>query len=267
MTKELSSLQALSRVALAVCALTLAGCASTDQWNRANSPTATSAAVTAMPDRIEGYNRWMFGVNDSIDRHAIEPVARGYRDVTPTAFRTAVSNFLTNLKSPDQIGNQLLQGDINGAGTDTARFIINTTVGFLGCFDVAGANGLTYHPEDFGQTLAVWGVPNGTYLIIPIIGPSSLRDGTGLVVDSFADPVYWYFYNTHQEGWDYIRLGVTFLAAREELLDAVDDLRKNSFDYYAATRSAYAQHRAALISDGRSSQTGPAAQQSRADHP
>ncbi len=269
-TMHLKSRLPLVRLSLSlVCALALSSCAASGT-NRALSSTASSPSVTDMPDRIEGYNRFMFKVNDSIDRHALEPVARGYRAVAPQPVRTAVSNFLKNLKSPNNIANQLLQGDFQGAGNDLVRFVLNTAVGVGGLFDVAGANGFKYQQEDFGQTLGVWGVGNGSYFIIPILGPSSLRDGTGLLVDSFTDPLRIYFYNTNQEGWDDARLAVTLLSAREELLDAVNDLRKHSFDYYAATRSAYTQRRASLLRDG--SAGAPAGPHGRvtggnADHP
>lgn len=227
-------------------------------------------SVTAMPDRIESVNRFTFKINDYIDRYSLQPIARGYHDVTPAPVRNSVNNFLINLKSPNNMANHLLQGNVDGFDNDVIRFVLNTTVGVAGLFDVADANGFKYEPEDFGQTLGVWGVPNVSYLVLPILGPSSLRDATGLAVDSFTDPLRIYFYNTDQEGWDDVRLGVTLLATREQLLGAIDDLRKNSFDYYAATRSAYTQRRADLMRNGEPASPAPSLRGAAglsADHP
>jgi phospholipid-binding lipoprotein MlaA len=227
--------------------LALTSCAT--DTNLAHSQRASADSVTAMPDHLEGYNRFMFKVNDVIDQATLEPLARGYRAVTPVIVREGVSNVLKNLKSPNNIANQLLQGDLKGAGNDVVRFVVNSTVGLGGIFDVAGANGYKYQQEDFGQTLASWGVGNGSYFVIPILGPSSLRDGAGMAVDAFTDPFYLYFHNIDEDWVNYTRLGVTLLSAREDLLDAVSDLRAHSFDYYASARSAYAQRRAALLRD------------------
>jgi phospholipid-binding lipoprotein MlaA len=239
------------------CVLALSACAT--DTNLAHNPRASSAAVTDMPDRMEGYNRFMFKVNDAIDRNALEPIARGYRYIAPVPVRQGVSNVLRNLKSPNNIANQLLQGDFKGAGNDVVRFVVNTTIGVGGIFDVAGANGYKYQQEDFGQTLGAWGVGHGSYFVIPVLGPSSLRDGTGMVVDAVTDPFYLYFHNVDEDWVNYTRLGVTLLAAREDLLDAVADLRAHSFDYYASTRSAYAQRRAALLRDSNAAKPAPGA--------
>jgi phospholipid-binding lipoprotein MlaA len=142
---------------------------------------------------------------------------------------------------------------------------VNSTVGAAGVFDVAASNGYKYNPADFGQTLGKWGVGHGAYLVVPLLGPSSLRDGTGLLVDSFGDPLTIYLHNIHEDGWTYARWGATFISSREELLDAVADLRKNSFDYYAAVRSAYFQHRQALLDGGKTASA--AAPAGPADHP
>lgn len=240
MTLQNGSARMLAKFSLAaLCALTLSSCAT--QSGR--------IADNSMPDPLEGYNRAMFGFNDAVDRNVMEPVARGYRYVTPRPVRKGVSNFLKNLKSPVNIANQLLQGDLDGAGNDFVRFAVNTTIGLGGLIDVAGDYGYKYEQEDFGQTLGKWGVGHGAYFVIPLLGPSSLRDATGMLVDSFADPLNIYLYNTDREEWVYARWGVSFLSAREELLEAVSDLRKHSLDYYASARSAYAQRRAALLND------------------
>ena len=229
-----------SRVIMAaVLALSLGAC----------STTHTNADVSDVYDPMEGYNRAMFAFNDAVDTIFLEPVAMGYRFIAPQPVRTGVRNFLRNLKSPMQVVNQTLQGDFSGAGADVARFAVNSTAGVLGLIDVGAMIGLPYEQEDFGQTLGVWGLGHGPYVVLPILGPSSLRDATGLLVDSYADPLRLYLYNTNQEEWHYARLALTAVSTREELLDLLNDLQKNSFDYYAALRSTYIQRRDALVND------------------
>lgn len=200
-------------------------------------------------DPLEGVNRATLAFNEVVDDALLEPAARGYRDLTPPPVRDGVRNFLRNLRSPVNIANQLLQGDLQGFGNDVARVVLNTTFGVVGLVDVADAVGFSYEKEDFGQTLGTWGVGHGAYLVLPLMGPSSVRDGTGMLVDSYADPVRLYLFNTDREGWYYARAGVSALVQREELLDVLDDLQKNSFDYYAALRSVYIQRREAETSD------------------
>lgn len=221
----------------------LAGCASTGGGE------TVMVGNEQISDPFEGTNRVMLSINDGIDKAVLEPVARGYRYVTPQPVRSSVRNFLRNLKSPIVMGNELLQGDLTGFANATGRLVINTLLGVGGLFDVADMGGIAYQPEDFGQTLAVWGVGNGPYVVLPLMGPSTMRDGTGMLVDSFADPVRIYMFNHDLEWLHYTRMGVSIVDQREELLDVIDDLRRNSFDYYAAIRSAYYQRRQALVND------------------
>lgn len=200
-------------------------------------------------DPFENFNRTVFKTNDALDQAIARPVAKGYRAVLPKFAREAVRNFLRNLRTPVNLANQILQGDIEGAAGDLSRFAMNTSIGIGGLFDVAAETGLEYEREDFGQTLAVWGVDHGPYLMLPLFGPSSVRDASGLLVDTFADPVRLYLHNTHNDKWNYARFAVTAIDKREALLDALDDLRANSFDYYAAIRSAYMQKREAMVND------------------
>lgn len=210
-------------------------------------------------DPMEETNRAVMHVNEALDKVVLEPVARGYRFAVPEAFRHVVRNFLRNLKSPVIIANQLLQGDLEGTANSTGRFVINTLAGFGGILDLAEQGGIPYEPEDFGQTLAVWGVGNGPYLVIPVLGPSTVRDATGSLVDMYADPLRIYLFNTGREEWHYGRVATSIIDQREEMLDIVDDLRRNSFDYYAAVRSAYIQRRHALVNDlNPDAATGPA---------
>jgi phospholipid-binding lipoprotein MlaA len=200
-------------------------------------------------DPLENLNRTTLKINDAADKAILLPIAKGYRAVTPEAGRTVVSNFLRNLNSPVIIGNELLQGDLEGAGNATARAVINTLAGFGGILDLAEQGGIEYEPEDFGQTLAIWGVGDGAYVMLPLLGPSTLRDASGRLVDSYADPLRIYLSNVDKKHIHYSRTGANVVAQREELIEVIDDLRRNSFDYYAAMRSAYYQHRKALIND------------------
>jgi len=229
---------------LLVTSLALVSCAS----NRSEEEIALG-----INDPLEEYNRRTLMLNDIADRAILEPVARGYRAVTIPAWRKVIANFLRNLTSPVVIGNELLQGDFEGAGNATARVVINTLAGFGGILDLAADGGIEHQPEDFGQTLAKWGMGDGMYIMIPLLGPSTLRDATGTLVDSYADPLRIYLFNIDEEHLHYARIGSGIVSKREQLIGVIDDLRKNSFDYYAAVRSAYYQNRRALIDDKKSS--------------
>ena len=221
----------------------MAACSSTQAQKAGSDP------EVGIQDPMEGYNRAIFAFNDGLDQAVAAPVARGYRAAVPKGIRNSVRNFLRNLHNPVNAANQLLQGDVEGFASDVTRTAINTTIGIGGLFDVAKDAGLEHEYEDFGQTMAVWGVDHGPYFVLPLFGPSSIRDTAGMVVDAYADPVRLYLYNTNNEEWYYARAAATGLDRREELLDALDDLRKNSFDYYAALRSAYYQKRNAMVND------------------
>lgn len=232
-----------------IAALMTGGCATTTKTAQMGPAGAAGESEDGINDPMEGFNRAVFNINDGLDEALFRPVASGYRAVVPQPARTSVRNFLRNLRSPVNVANQLLQGDIEGVAHDLSRFVINTSIGIGGLFDVAETAGLDYEQEDFGQTMAVWGMDHGAYMVLPVIGPSSVRDTVGFVVDSYADPVRIYLENIDEEHWNYVRWGATALDKREELLDALADLRRNSFDYYAAVRSAYHQRRIALVND------------------
>lgn len=208
-----------------------------------------SAPDGEIADPIEGVNRGIFKFNDAVDTAVIRPVAKGYRKAVPQPARTGIRNVLHNLQSPQIIANNLLQGDIKGVGDSSTRFVANTLLGVGGIFDVAGKEGIKYEPEDFGQTLGVWGVGNSPYLVLPLLGPSSARDTAGMIVDTYADPLRLWLTNTDNEAWYYGKVAVSTVDKREELLDVLDDLKKNSIDYYAAVRSSYAQRREAQVRD------------------
>ncbi|MCK5285498.1 MAG: VacJ family lipoprotein [Alphaproteobacteria bacterium] len=200
-------------------------------------------------DPLENLNRGIFAFNEVVDDALINPIIEGYRTVVPEPGRRGVKNFLRNIKSPITFANQLLQGDIDGAGKVFVRAVVNTLVGLGGIFDVAGYEGMKYESEDFGQTLGVWGVGHGPYLVVPFLGPSSLRDYTGYVVDSFADPLRWYLHNIDREELYYVKLGADYLDLRTSLIDVLQDLESSSIDYYATVRSTYYQNRDALMQD------------------
>lgn len=200
-------------------------------------------------DPFEEQNRRVMAFNKVVDNTIIHPVVEGYRYVAPQPVRSGVRNVLRNLRSPITLGNQLLQGDLPGARDALLRAAVNTTVGVGGLFDVAGYEGIEYEPEDFGQTLAVWGVDPGPYMVVPLIGPSSIRDYTGYFVDGAADPLRWYLFNIDEMGVYTAKFGLDYLDLRDSLMDTLVELDKSSIDYYAAVRSAYYQHRQALIND------------------
>lgn len=209
-------------------------------------------------DPMENTNRNVFAFNQAVDHAVINPIIKGYRTIAPKPARTGIRNFLRNLRSPVNFINEVLQGDCDGAGTVLLRTAINTTVGIGGLFDVAGHEGIEYEPEDFGQTLAVWGVDHGPYMVVPFIGPSSLRDYSGYFVDSMMDPLHYYMYNIDEEPLYMAKLGADYLDLRESLIDALTELEKSSIDNYASVRSSYYQQRQALIND-KSGQFAPPA--------
>lgn len=209
-------------------------------------------AQEVIADPWEATNRDLYAVNEALDRAVLEPMARGYRAVTPQPVRRGVINFLRNLRAPVTFANDVLQGEGERAGVTAARFGVNTVVGLGGVFDPADGMGLEFHEEDFGQTLAVWGVDSGPYLFVPLIGPTSVRDAAGRIVDVAIDPLTW----ANFEGDDTARAARTIVsgvAARELVIEAVDDTRENSLDPYVSARTTYSLLRDSAISNGRAS--------------
>jgi phospholipid-binding lipoprotein MlaA len=208
-----------------------------------------AAGDVEISDPFEGTNRAVFSFNNVVDDAVIHPIVKGYNAVVPDQARTSVDNVFKNLRSPVNFANEVLQGDFDGAGNVVVRAVVNTLLGVGGLFDLAGYEGIQYESEDFGQTLATWGVGHGPYLVVPIIGPSSARDYIGYAVDSFADPLRWYLFNIDEEGIYYGKVGAEYLNLRASLVRVLEDLENSSIDYYAATRSAYYQRREALVND------------------
>jgi phospholipid-binding lipoprotein MlaA len=194
----------------------------------------------AEKDNAESLNRAVFKFNEVVDAIVMKPVARSYRFVTPKPVRNRLSNVSSNLGEPVNMLNAFLQGDIQQGFTSFWRFLINSTVGIGGMNDVAKDAGLAHRSEDFGQTLAVWGVGEGDYVVLPIFGPSSSRDTIGLVVDALSNPfTYIPRDNTASIG---IAAGRGVIK-RESLLDPIDDVYATSLDPYATLRSIYLQRR------------------------
>lgn len=196
-------------------------------------------------DPWEPMNRSLYEINDTLDRSMFKPVAKGYRKVLPVFVRTGISNFYDNLRTPGIMLNNFLQGKGQDGLSDLARLSINTTLGIGGLVDIAGRMGLDEHDEDFGQTLATWGVGNGPYVMLPFFGPSTLRDALAMPVDFFLDPLFHYRNSS-------IRDKLWFLEAidlRSRLLSAERVLEK-SFDPYITIRQSYLQNRRFDIYDG-----------------
>ncbi|NOT14067.1 MAG: VacJ family lipoprotein [Methylotenera sp.] len=209
-----------------------------------------SCATQSNKDPLEGINRGVYKFNDVADKALIKPVASAYKTITPSPIRTGFNNFFNNLGTITSVLNNLLQFKFANAFSEAGRLVINSTFGIAGFIDVAGMDKVAIHKEDFGQTLGHWGVGSGAYLVLPLLGPSSLRDTTGLVVDSATtDPITY----THNIGE--IRLhnqlrAAQFLDKRTELLDASDLVDEASLDPYAFMRDAYLQRRASQVQDG-----------------
>lgn len=236
------SVRKIATLALVLPALFLASCS----HNKEEMAFQSEALIS---DPYEEYNRRIFAFNQGFDNYFINPVVRGYRMVAPQPVRNSIRNALRNLNSPATFINQVLQGDLEGAGTVLVRASINSLLGLGGLIDLAAHEGIEYESEDFGQTLAVWGVPNGPYMVVPFIGPSSMRDYAGYFADGAMDPLRWYLFNIDEEAIYYAKFGVGYLDLRDSLMDVLIDLESSSIDHYASVRSTYYQQRQALIED------------------
>ena len=215
----------------------MAGCATTQQTER-----------VAKIDPFESVNRAVFTFNENADEYVIKPVAEAYQFVLPDFVRTGVTNFFSNIGNVFVAVNNLLQGKPGNAANDIGRFLVNSTIGILGLFDVATDAGLEKNKEDFGQTLGVWGVPSGPYVVLPLFGPSSVRDTAGLALDIKTD----FILNSNQLNHDQ-KVGSTVLRVvnqRANLLDASQLLEDAAFDKYSFLRDSYLQRRRNQVYDG-----------------
>jgi phospholipid-binding lipoprotein MlaA len=212
----------------------LAGCAATGQ--PADDPYAPN-------DPLEEVNRAVFDFNLAVDDYVLVPTAKTYRTVVPELGREAVQNFFANLRSPITFFNDVLQGERERAGQTFTRIWLNTTIGLGGLLDVATYFGVPAHTEDFGQTFAVWGVPDGPYLMLPLLGPSNLRDTGGVAAGFFADPFNIWMGNIDFDWVPYARSASEAVDARSRNIETFEKLRETSLDYYATIRSLYGQKR------------------------
>lgn len=213
----------------------LAGCAHTESGGNPDSR-----------DPFEPFNRSMFAFNESVDQAAIKPVAQGYQKVVPAPVRTYVGNFFRNLGEPTTIVNDLLQGNIPQAANDFMRFAFNSTFGLLGLLDIAGPAGLEHHQEDFGQTLRVWGVGSGPYLVLPLWGPSTVTDGIGLVpAMMYTDPRT--AIDDAETSYGLLTTNIVDSRARALGASKIVDLQ---LDAYVFRRETYLQRREELVHNG-----------------
>jgi phospholipid-binding lipoprotein MlaA len=221
--------------ALLLCAA-LAGCATTSGTrDRENN------------DPLEPMNRAVFDVNDSIDTAILKPIAEGYRNALPQFIRDRIRAFIDNLQEPRIFANNLLQLRINDAGFTFARFYVNSTLGLAGLFDIASEHGLPRQTGDFGQTLAVWGVESGPYLVLPLFGPSNFRDAFGSAVDFYTTPPAHLVPGA--TGW-WITVGtyaVSGIDLRARNIETLDQIKEHALDYYAQFRSIARQYREGQI--------------------
>jgi len=224
-----------ARLAAAAAALLLAGCA-----------TVPPDAGSNPRDPLERLNRHVYGFNDQFDRYVMKPVAKGYVAVVPHAFRLCIDNGFSNIGEIRNAVNDVLQAKPAGAATDTGRLAINSTLGVFGCFDVARRMGLEHRYEDFGLTLARWHVGPGPYLVLPLLGPSDVRDAVGLVPDSYTNP-FSYVTPIHDR---YLYLAGALIDTRAVLLDATNLIDQAALDRYQFTRDAWFQHRTSLQYEG-----------------
>jgi len=241
-----------------VVSILITGCATTSENSseeinayevnkQENKPTNTENTIDNEIDPWENWNRKIQSMNDNMDDNVLKPVAKGYRWIMPTIVDTAITNVFSNIKDISVTFNDLLQGKFYQSSQDAARFVINSTAGFGGLLDVASVINLPRHKEDFGQTLGVWGVPTGPYMVLPLFGPSSPRGAIGLIGDAAANPVSY--------------LGVPFVSGGVFVAETIDKRADNlgterianeaaAFGRYEFFRDAYISRRKSLVFDG-----------------
>jgi phospholipid-binding lipoprotein MlaA len=239
------------------------GCATHPQTQQAAVPEEN------FHDPIEDFNRKIFNFNQIVDRHVLVPAAKAYRTGLSEPIRDSIHDFLNNLAEPLNFANETLQGRLGYAKDSVVRFVLNSTLGMAGLVDLAGRWGIPYRETDLGITFGVWGIPEGPYLVVPVLGPSDPRDLAGLGIQSFGDPwnrlvsgepwtLYWI---------PYARGAVTGIDQRARYLDTLADIERTSLDYYATIRSLYRQRRAALVRGERRNLPPPASFSENSDTP
>ena len=219
-----------------------------------NAATVTVAATSPeeeINDPLESMNRAIFDFNEVLQDTILRPLAQFYNETVNVTVRQGISNFLDNLSTPVILANDLLQGELERALKTFIRAFVNSTIGIGGIADIAGELGLERHEEDFGQTLAIYGVDEGFYLVLPVFGPSSPRDAFGkLVIDSYLDPLGLWLDNTDRDEIVYTLTAAKGLDEYASIVDELNQVKKTSVDYYAAIRSLYRQKRKTEILNG-----------------
>ena len=244
--QRLASLGRMAFTALAV--ISLAACATKPP---ASDPDAV-ADYEQTNDPLEPTNRVFYAINNGLDTVILRPAALAYRYVVPGAVREGVHNVLANIGLPVQLANDIMEGKPHRAGDTTMRILINTTAGVAGIFDVATKWGYPDHDADFGMTMALWGVPEGPFLFLPVLGPSDPRDAAGFGADILLDPFTWIGTGSNHPGWTafkYSRWALNAVDQRERVLDSLEQIKKTALDPYATFRSLYRQHRHAQIEE------------------
>ncbi|WP_041070212.1 MlaA family lipoprotein [Thiolapillus brandeum] len=211
----------------------------------------SGCATTQTPDPWEPFNRTMYGFNEKLDEYVATPLAKGYRAITPKPVDRGITRFFANLDDVQVALNNLLQGKPGQAVSDVGRVLVNSTIGFLGFLDPASDLGLEKHEEDFGQTLGKWGFASGPYLVLPVIGPSNIRDSVGFAGDWVVNPIYRRI-DSATVSWSLY--GVRYVDRRADLLGASRILESAAMDPYSFVRDSYLQRRRHLISDGKPAQ-------------
>ncbi|WGS49570.1 VacJ family lipoprotein [Paraburkholderia sp. D15] len=234
-TSQSGGARAFQAGKLAVAAMLLAGC--------------TTVQTPTKGDPLEGLNRTIFTVNDKLDQYALKPVAKGYVFITPQPVRDSVTNFFSNIGDVYIAANNLLQLKITDGVEDIMRIVINTVFGVGGLFDVATLAKLPKHDNDLGLTLGHYGVPAGPYLVLPLFGPSTVRDAVGSIGNYYVNPLSY----IHPDGLSWALYGLNVVNTRANLLNASDVLEGAALDKYSFVRNAYLQRRQYLLSDGRQS--------------
>ena len=222
-----------------------------------NNNTAIIDKTPEAEDPLENLNRGTFAFNQTFDKYLLSPVAKSYRYIFPSEIRTGIRNFLSNLSEPWTSINSVLQGDLKNTGNTIARFLINSTIGVLGIFDVASEIGFEKQKEDFGQTLAVHGIGPGPYLMLPFLGPSTLRDALGKITSLYADPVTLALERNDKDHWIWIGMAIKGVDFREQNLEKIDNLNATSVDFYATLRSLYLERRSSMIRNKKTDETDP----------
>lgn len=219
------------------------------------------AAFNEANDPFEPLNRYFFEVNRGFDHLLLRPAAEIYRGALPEVARNSVRSFVNNLETPGILVHDILQGELDRASDSFGRFATNSFHGAAGLNDVAAGDdainpdaGIPFHSEDMGQTMAVWGVGSGPYLMLPVLGPSTFRDTIGLALNFYVNPINYIVKNEHRTGFSIARTVVQGLDTRSRNIETFDEIERGSIDFYATVRSLYRQYRASEIANGR----GPA---------